>query len=109
MATGVMPFQGETSAVVFDAILNKPPKPLSEVNSLLPEELGRIISQALEKDRDLRYQNATDIKIALKRLKRDLDSGRHSGETSSAIHTSRMPSTSAPVHEHSIAVLTSRT
>jgi len=105
MATGVMPFQGETSAVVFDAILNKPPKPLSEVNSLLPEELGRIISQALEKDRDLRYQNATDIKIALKRLKRDLDSGRHSGETSSAIHTSRMPSASTPVHEHSIAVL----
>ena len=105
MATGVMPFQGETSAVVFDAILNKPPKPLSEVNSLLPEELGRIISQALEKDRDLRYQNATDIKIALKRLKRDLDSGRHSGETSSAIHTSRLPSASTPVHEHSIAVL----
>ena len=105
MATGVMPFQGETSAVVFDAILNKPPKPLSEVNSLLPEELGRIISQALEKDRDLRYQNATDIKIALKRLKRDLDSGRHSGETSSAIHASRMPSASTPVHEHSIAVL----
>ena len=105
MATGVMPFQGETSAVVFDAILNKAPKPLSEVNSLLPEELGRIISQALEKDRDLRYQNATDIKIALKRLKRDLDSGRHSGETSSAIHASRMPSASTPVHEHSIAVL----
>lgn len=102
MATGVMPFQGETSAVVFDAILNKPPKPLSEVNSLLPEELGRIISQALEKDRDLRYQNATDIKIALKRLKRDLDSGRHSGETTSAIHSTRAPQA---VHEHSIAVL----
>jgi serine/threonine protein kinase/Flp pilus assembly protein TadD len=103
MVTGVLPFQGDTSAVVFDAILNKSPKPLSEVNSALPEELGRIIGQALEKDRELRYQSATDIKIALKRLKRDLDSGRHSGETSSSIHTSRMPST--PTLEHSIAVL----
>jgi non-specific serine/threonine protein kinase len=103
MATGTMPFQGDTSAVVFDAILNKSPRPLAEVNPNLPEELGRIIGQALEKDRELRYQNATDMKIALKRLKRDLDSGRHSGESSSAIHTSRMPS--APTHEHSIAVL----
>jgi serine/threonine protein kinase/Tfp pilus assembly protein PilF len=103
MATGVLPFQGDTSAVVFDAILNKSPRPLSEINSALPEELGRIIAQALEKDRELRYQSATDIKIALKRLKRDLDSGRHSGETSSAIHSSRTPST--PTLEHSIAVL----
>ncbi|HVF47175.1 MAG TPA: protein kinase [Pyrinomonadaceae bacterium] len=103
MASGVMPFQGDTSAVVFDAILNKSPRPLSEINPVLPEELGRIIGQALEKDRELRYQNATDIKIALKRLRRDLDSGRHSSEAGSSIHTSRMPST--PTHAHSIAVL----
>jgi non-specific serine/threonine protein kinase len=103
MASGAMPFQGDTSAVVFDAILNKSPRPLSEINPALPEELGRIIGQALEKDRELRYQNATDIKIALKRLRRDLDSGRHSSEASSSIHTSRMPS--APTHAHSIAVL----
>lgn len=102
MATGILPFQGDTSAVVFDAILNKPPRPATEVNPSLPQELDRIIVQALEKDRDLRYQSATDLKTALKRLKRDLSSGRHSGETS-AIHTSRMPS--APTHEHSIAVL----
>src|SRR5687767_1530766 len=77
MATGAMPFQGETSAVVFDAILNRQPVPLSQANPSLPTDLGRIIEQALEKDRDLRYQNATDLKTALKRLKRDLDSGRH--------------------------------
>lgn len=101
MATGVLPFQGETSAVVFDAILNRDPKPLSEVNPSLPPELSRIIAQALEKDRDMRFQSATDLKTGLKRLKRDLDSGRHSGE-SSAIHATRSPQA---VHEHSIAVL----
>ncbi|MBA2335671.1 MAG: protein kinase [Blastocatellia bacterium] len=101
MATGVLPFQGDTSAVVFDSILNRDPVPVNHANPLLPLELGRIIGQALEKDRDLRYQNATDLKTALKRLKRDLDSGRHSGE-SSAIHSTRAPQA---VHEHSIAVL----
>ncbi len=102
MATGILPFQGDTSAVVFDSILNRDPASLAEVNPSLPAELDRVIGQALEKDRDLRYQSATDLKTALKRLKRDLDSGRHSGE-SSAIHNSRTPST--PTHEHSIAVL----
>lgn len=101
MATGVLPFQGDTSAVVFDSILNRDPIPVTQVNPSLPPELGRIIGQALEKDRDLRYQSATDLKTALKRLKRDLDSGRHSGE-SSAIHSTRSPQA---VHEHSIAVL----
>ena len=103
MATGSLPFQGDTSPMVFDSILNRDPISLTDVNPELPQELGRIVSQALEKDREMRFQNATDMKIALKRLKRDLDSGRHSGETSSAIHTSRMPST--PTYEHSIAVL----
>ena len=101
MATGMMPFQGDTSAVVFDAILNRDPTPANQVNPSLPPELSRIIGQALEKDRELRYQNATDLKTALKRLKRDLDSGKHSGE-SSAIHSTRAPQA---VHEHSIAVL----
>ncbi len=101
MATGVMPFQGETSAVVFDSILNKNPKSIVEHKFSLPPELDRIIAQALEKDRDLRYQNAADLKTALKRLKRDLTSGRHSGE-SSGIHSTRAPQA---VHEHSIAVL----
>jgi non-specific serine/threonine protein kinase len=102
MATGLMPFQGDTSAVVFDAILNRNPTPANSVNSALPADLDRIIAQALEKDRDLRFQTATDMKTSLKRLKRDLSSGRHSGENS-AIHSSRTPS--SPAHEHSIAVL----
>lgn len=101
MATGQVPFQGETSALVFDSILNRDPVPVNQVNPSLPPELGRIIGQALEKDRDLRYQSATDLKTALKRLKRDLESGRHSVETS-AIHSTRSPQA---VHEHSIAVL----
>ncbi|MFN2533482.1 MAG: serine/threonine-protein kinase [Pyrinomonadaceae bacterium] len=83
MATGALPFQGETSAVVFDAILNREPTPLYQVNPSLPPELGRIIGQALEKDRDLRYQSATELKTALKRLKRDLDSGKHVADSSS--------------------------
>jgi len=103
MATGVLPFQGDTSAVMFDAILNRDPPLLETVNPSLPAELGRIIAQALEKDRDMRFQSATDLKTALKRLKRDLNSGRNSGE-SSAIRT-KPPSTSSPSHEHSIAVL----
>ena len=102
MATGLMPFQGDTSAVVFDAILNRNPTPANSINATLPADLDRIILQALEKDRDLRFQTATDLKTALKRLKRDLSSGRHSGENS-AIHASRMPS--SPSQEHSIAVL----
>ena len=101
MATGMVPFQGETSAVVFDAILNREQQPLNEVNSLLPQELGRIISQALEKDRDLRFQSATELKTALKRLKRDLTSGQHASD-SSGIHATRSPQ---GINEHSIAVL----
>jgi non-specific serine/threonine protein kinase len=103
MCTGNLPFQGETSPVVFDAILNRDPAPVIQINPLLPPELGRIIGQALEKDRELRYQSATDLKTALKRLKRDLDSspsGRHSAE-SSAIR-SRAASTAT---EQSVAVL----
>jgi serine/threonine protein kinase/Tfp pilus assembly protein PilF len=75
MATGVLPFQGETSAVVFDAILNREPQPLTQVSPAPPAELGRILGKALEKDRSLRYQTATDFKTDLLRLKRDIDSG----------------------------------
>ena len=100
MATGALPFKGETSAVTFDSILNRDPTPVNEVNPSLPVELGRIIGQALEKDRDLRYQSATDLKTALKRLKRDLESGRHVTEASGI--RSR---TQAAAQEHSVAVL----
>ena len=79
MATGSLPFPGETSAVIFEAILNREPASASQVNPAVPAELGRILGKALEKDRNLRYQSATDLKTDLIRLKRDLESGARSG------------------------------
>jgi len=75
MASGVLPFSGDTSAVVFDAILNRDPKSVEQVNPAVPPEFGRILSKLLEKDRTLRCQTATELKTDLNRLKRDLDSG----------------------------------
>jgi len=76
MSTGVLPFQGDTSAVVFEAILNRDPRAATEVNVRLPAAFERVLDKALEKDRDLRYQSATDLKTDLIRIRRDLDSGR---------------------------------
>jgi eukaryotic-like serine/threonine-protein kinase len=78
MATGRQPFAGHTSAIIFDAILNRAPTPPVQLNPQLPEELSRIVNTALEKDRELRYQSATEIKTDLKRLKRDSASARAS-------------------------------
>ena len=75
MSTGVLPFEGDTSAVIFDSILNRDPVPVQQIKPSLPTELGRILAKALEKDRDLRYQSTTDLKTDLLRLKRDIDSG----------------------------------
>jgi serine/threonine protein kinase len=75
MATGSLPFRGDTSAVIFDAILNRDPVSAVQVNSALPPDLGRILDKLLEKDRNLRCQSATELKTDLNRLKRDLDSG----------------------------------
>ncbi|MCU1310329.1 MAG: serine/threonine protein kinase with repeat [Candidatus Angelobacter sp.] len=83
MATGIMPFKGDTSAVVFEAILNRDPAPVQELNPQLPIELHTIVRKALEKDRSLRYQTATEIKTDLLRLKRDLESGRKKSAESS--------------------------
>ncbi len=100
MATGKLPFQGDTTAVVFDAILNKEPVPVSQLNGAMPEALGRVIEKALEKDRDLRYQSATDLRTDLVRLKRDIDSGRRASHPAGD-----SPSAGTKAAERSIAVL----
>ncbi len=74
MATGTLPFQGDTSAVIFDAILNRDPRPAAELNPILPVDFVRILEKTLEKDRNLRCQTATELKTDLSRLKRDLES-----------------------------------
>jgi len=76
MATGRLPFAGATSALIFNAILNQAPAAPVLLNPDCPGDLERIINKLLEKDRDLRYQHASDLRTDLKRLKRDMDSGR---------------------------------
>jgi len=75
MATGALPFRGESSGVICEAILNRAPVAPVRLNPEAPEALERIIDKALEKDREVRYQHASDIRTDLKRLKRDTDSG----------------------------------
>jgi eukaryotic-like serine/threonine-protein kinase len=90
MATGQLPFRGESSGVIFNAILEKAPIPAVRLNPDLPAKLEEIINKALEKDRNLRYQHASEICADLRRLKRDTDSGvvRRSGESVAEAGTS---------------------
>ena len=76
MATGTLPFRGESSGVIFHEILDRDPIPVVRLISGIPPKLEDIINKALEKDRELRYQSAAEMRTDLKRLKRESDSGR---------------------------------
>jgi serine/threonine protein kinase/Tfp pilus assembly protein PilF len=84
MATGILPFRGESSGVIFNCILEKVPNPPVRLNPDLPSKLEEIINKALEKDRNLRYQHASDIRADLQRLKRDTDSNRSAATAGAA-------------------------
>ena len=102
MASGKTPFQGDTSAVIFDAILNREPVPMSVENPAAPAQFGHILAKLLEKDRTLRCQSATELKTDLNRLKRDLESGNKQAASSSESKNGAAKSSSST---KSVAVL----
>ena len=103
MSTGTVPFSGSTVALIFDGILHSEAPPATKLNSRLPLALENIFSKALEKDTDLRYQTAAELRADLKRLKRDIDSNRRSGAEKSAA-SNALPAASVPAKK-SVAVL----
>ena len=93
MATGTLPFRGESTGVVFESILSRAPVPLVRLNPDAPAELERIISKCLEKDRNLRFQHASDVRTDLERLKRDSESARVAGAAPTLVSTKGRPKT----------------
>ena len=108
MATGTLPFRGETSGMIFDSILNRAPVSPLRINPETPRKLDEIITKALEKDRALRYQHASDIRTDLQRLKRDSDSGRITGRSDELISVASSNSLQWP-RRWTIALLTAAT
>ena len=96
MATGDMAFSGSSNGVVFEAILNRMPTPVSSMNAAIPEKLSDLILKSLEKERDMRYQTAAELRGDLKRIKRGLESSRIRTGSGSAISAVRVPTQAAP-------------
>ena len=102
MATGTVPFGGSTAAVIFDGILNMEAAPATSLNARLPIAIENILGKALEKDKDLRYQTAAELRADLKRLKRDLETNKRSGDKSDS---GKVASASGRAAKKSVAVL----
>jgi serine/threonine protein kinase len=96
-ATGTLPFRGESSGVIFKAILDAAPTPAVRLNPDVPAELERIINKALEKDRNLRYQHAADMRTDLQRLKRDSESGHSAAAEVPTVRVAKLWKIAAPV------------
>jgi serine/threonine protein kinase len=105
MATGVLPFPGETSATIFDGILNRAPVTPVRLNPAVPTKLEDIVNKLLEKDRDLRCQSAAELRSDLKRLKRDTESGRVQAQDSTPVLASAVRPAARAEHSSSSALL----
>ena len=103
MATGAVPFRGDTTAVIFEAILNRAPAPAIRLNPDVPVRLDEIIGKALEKDRELRYQHASEMRSDLKRVQRDSGSGRNVALSPSVGSSEGQPSVAATAAASSLS------